>query len=65
MRIIINGEQCEVEADLLDQILVERGFTNPHSATAVNSTFVHKQNRPVTRLKEGDRVEIVAPIEGG
>ncbi len=34
-------------------------------ATAVNESFVATSERPAQELKEGDRVEIVAPMQGG
>ncbi len=65
MRIILNGEAFEVNACLLDQILVELKHTGPMIATAVNSEFIHKQGRHEVQLKEGDRLEVVSPISGG
>ncbi len=52
-------------SDLLDQVLVECGYENPSIATALNGTFVHRELRTETKLTEGDRIEVVAPIEGG
>ncbi len=34
-------------------------------ATAVNGEFVALGVRPRTRLAEGDRVEVLAPMQGG
>jgi len=65
MRIVVNGEEREVTADHLDQVLVECGYENPTIATALNGTFVHRHLRVETRLAEGDRIEVVSPIEGG
>ncbi len=65
MRIVLNGEERDVSVDQLDQVLLECGYENPAIATAVNGTFVHRHLREETRLTEGDRVEVVAPIEGG
>lgn len=65
MRIILNGVACEVRAQTLDQILLEHGYDSPFIATAVNGLFVNKHKRAETELKEGDRLELVAPIEGG
>ena len=65
MRIIINGEEREVMSGQLDSVLLECGYENPAIATALNGTFIHRHLRGETRLTDGDRIEVVAPIEGG
>ena len=65
MRIILNGEACEIESTTLDQLLIEKDYQHPAIATALNACLVHRQDRGNTELTEGDRVEIVAPIGGG
>ena len=65
MRIFLNGEVMEVRAETLSQVLQECGYEGDHFATAVNEVFVHKQQRASHLLSEDDRVEIVAPMEGG
>ena len=65
MRIELNGESVEVEATVLSDILEERGYRHERIATAVNGEIVHRQSRAETRLSEGDRLEVVAPVVGG
>ena len=65
MRIILNGEACDIESTTLDQLLIEKDYQHPAIATALNACIVHRPNRGNTELHEGDRVEIVAPIGGG
>lgn len=65
MRIVINGEACEVRAARLSEILAELDMAGPHIATAVNEDFVPAARRQDTVLAEGDRLEIVAPMQGG
>jgi sulfur carrier protein len=65
MRIVLNGKPCTVTANQLDQILFEQGYRSETIATALNGVFVHKQNRSETLLKQDDRLEVVAPIQGG
>lgn len=65
MRITFNGESREVAAGTLEQLLSEIGIESNRVATAVNSHFIHRQQRSETVLSEGDRVEVVSPIEGG
>lgn len=64
MKIALNGTPCEVHATCLAQVLVECGMTG-QVATAVNADFVPVSLRAGFELKEGDRLEVVAPMQGG
>ena len=65
MKIRVNGEACEIQAANLIQALVELGYTDVLVATALNGDFVPRGRRPQINLTEGDRLEILAPMEGG
>lgn len=65
MRIVLNGEPCDVTSTCLDQVLLECGYEFPAVATALNEVIVHKQDRAEAILHPGDRLEIVTPIGGG
>lgn len=65
MKIIVNGEAVESEAATLADLLAEIGKAEDKVATAVNETFVAAGQRASRTLAEGDRVEIVAPRQGG
>jgi len=65
MRINLNGEAVEVETTRLSDILEECGYHGERIATAVNGEIVHRQSRAETRLDEGDRLEVLAPVVGG
>ena len=65
MKIIINGENIEVQATALDQLLVELGYVNSRVATAVNGVFVAQGRRADCILSEADRLEVVTPRQGG
>lgn len=65
MRIELNGELREVGAEGLSDVLQECGYAHTRIATAVNGEFVHKTTRAAITLKEGDRLEVIAPIAGG
>lgn len=64
MKIKINGEAREVRGATLAEALDELGFDGK-IATAVNEAFVARTQRAAYTLKDGDRVEIVAPKQGG
>lgn len=65
MKILVNGNWREVAADNLQDVLSELGYTHKSLATAVNSHFVPHNLRAQWPLQEGDRLEIVAPMQGG
>jgi len=64
-RIRLNGEPFETEARTLAELVTGQGFADSAVATAVNGEFVPRQARAATLLAEGDKVEIVAPRQGG
>jgi sulfur carrier protein len=65
MDILVNGNLREVGALTLEAALGELGFSDTVVATAVNGEFVAFAARSCTELSEGDRVEILAPMQGG
>lgn len=65
MRIVVNGAPREVAATRLDRLLDELGYGEATVATAVNEHFVPRDARPATELAEGDRLEVLAPLQGG
>ncbi len=64
MKIVLNGEPREVRAETLADLLAECGFSG-RVATAVNENFVPSSLRISRKLSDGDRVEVVAPMQGG
>ena len=65
MKIVFNGEPCEVKAATLPEILEELGFGGAKIATALNGEFVPIAAREDTAVGEGDHLEVVAPMQGG
>ena len=65
MKILVNGAWRETAAAQLSAVLQELGYGEAVVATAVNGEFVAAGVRSCTRLAEGDRVEVLAPMQGG
>jgi sulfur carrier protein len=65
MRILVNGVWREIEARDLAATLAELGYGGRIVSTAVNGEFVAADSRPRLALTEGDRVEVLAPMQGG
>ena len=65
MQITVNGSPREIAAATLDEALAALDFADAIVATALNGEFVAKRQRAQTALRAGDRIEIVAPRQGG
>ena len=65
MRIFLNDDAREIEPGTLAAALESLGFGGRKIATAINGRFVPAPARQTTKLAEGDRVEVVAPMQGG
>ena len=65
MKLVVNGEPQEIQARTLAEALQSLDFGEAKIATAINGEFVPAREREATTLKEGDRIEIVAPRQGG
>ncbi len=73
MRIQLNGvwhelpalEESPAAAPTLTALLQACGYRGATVATAVNGEFVPAQARAQLALAEGDRVEVLAPMQGG
>ncbi len=65
MTLIVNGEPREIAAASLAEALQALDYGEAKVATALNGEFVPKRAREATPLKDGDRIEILAPRQGG
>ena len=65
MRIEVNGEAREIAAATLAEALAELGWADAKVATALNGAFVPAAARAAQTLRDGDRVEVLAPMQGG
>jgi sulfur carrier protein len=65
MKILVNGAWRNTGASDLASALQELGYGNSVVATALNGEFVPTSSRLGARLAEGDRIEVLAPMQGG
>ena len=63
--IAVNGETTVTGAATLAELIAELGFVEGAVATALNGDFVPRGARAATKLAPGDKIEIVAPRQGG
>ncbi len=65
MKIDVNGTPRDITATRLDAALDELGYADAKVATALNGHFVPAPARGAQKLRDGDRVEVLAPMQGG
>ncbi|WP_340107227.1 sulfur carrier protein ThiS [Pikeienuella sp. HZG-20] len=65
MMIDVNGAPREIDAATLDIALEQLGWGGARVATALNGRFIPASARPDTPVAEGDRLEVLAAMQGG
>jgi len=65
MKIQVNGAWREVSSAELAGALADLGYGEAVVSTALNGEFVAVQARSATPLTDGDRLEVLAPMQGG
>ena len=65
MKLVVNGELQEVPAATLAEAVQSLDLGEAKVATALNGEFVPARARASTPVKDGDRIEILAPRQGG
>jgi len=66
MKISLNGEIKEFDRDSLTiQELLEIIDYGKGIAIALNETFILKTKYQETTIKDGDRLDILSPVQGG
>lgn len=65
MTIVLNGEKVETNAANLAALLVEIELDAAVVATALNGEFIASDEREAALIKDGDRIEVLAPMQGG
>lgn len=65
MQIFVNGETVQTEVVTLNLLLEELGYEGNWLATAVNAEVVPVSERDQCILHEGDKIEILSPMQGG
>ncbi|WP_265500325.1 sulfur carrier protein ThiS [Paracoccus beibuensis] len=65
MRIEVNGIARDVTATTVAGVLEELGWNDARVATALNGDFLPSSARAAQALRDGDRLEVLAPMQGG
>ncbi|HYW35358.1 MAG TPA: sulfur carrier protein ThiS [Balneolaceae bacterium] len=67
MHLIVNGDEQSIDAQTLEQLLLELDFDMDQGgyAVAVNDTVVPKNKFQDYELDENDHIEIIRATQGG
>ncbi len=65
MTIVLNGEVVATTATNLAALLAEIELNEAVVATALNGEFIAGDERAETAISQGDRIEVLAPMQGG
>jgi sulfur carrier protein len=63
--LVVNGEPVDTHARTLSELVAQMGLAQNAVATALNGEFIARAERAGTQLAAGDKIEIVAPRQGG
>lgn len=65
MRIVLNGEDREVQATTVAALIEELGLSGQPAAVEVNTHVVPRRDHASTTLANGDKIEVVTLVGGG
>jgi len=66
IKVSVNGEIKEINENLnVNDLIKELGYKTKGFAVAVNTTFVAIDSYTEKMIKEGDTIDILAPVQGG
>lgn len=66
IKVSVNGEIKELEEGLnINELITALAYKTKGFAVAVNTSFVSIKNYETTIIKDGDSIDILAPVQGG
>ena len=66
MKLFINGEEKHFDAvSNIQDVMQQTGMLERKAAVALNGGFISKTQYEHTTIKDGDQLEIIAPMQGG
>ena len=65
MRVTVNGEPREISSASVAALLGELDYEGTHFAIALNYEVLPRSRWADTFLKNGDKIEIITPRQGG
>lgn len=66
IKISLNNEVKMLAKEInIEQLLFDYGFQKDRVAVAVNTEFVSRSNYTTLLIKNNDKVDVLAPVQGG
>ncbi|WP_026674724.1 sulfur carrier protein ThiS [Alkalihalobacterium bogoriense] len=65
MKLIINGEDMQLDVKTLDEVVKHYGLEQNLVVTEVDGTIIDRTNWSETELKDGMKIELVHFVGGG
>ncbi|AVO38717.1 sulfur carrier protein ThiS [Pukyongiella litopenaei] len=65
MRVDVNGRTESVRGGTLADLIDELGFDADSVATALDGVFVPRADRAAIPMRDGAKVEVLSPMQGG
>lgn len=63
--IYFNDENHQIKSQSLHEFLVHKNHIDAHFAIAINNRFIPRTTYKTTLLSDGDRVDMIVPMQGG
>jgi sulfur carrier protein len=64
--IVVNGEKVQMRDEVnIEDMITLLGYKEKSFAVAINNTFVPLDEYRECKIKDGDSIEILAPMVGG
>jgi len=65
MKLVLNGQDREVRATQVEELVAEIGLPLAAALVEHNGTALLRSEWAMTKLKDGDRLEIIRMVAGG
>ena len=66
IEIIVNGAKQNITSDInIKEMIKELNYTKEGFAVAINESFIAIKSYESTIIQPNDRIEILAPVQGG
>ena len=66
MQLVINGEEIKVDnVNTIQDLLLKLGYEIDSVAIACDSTFISRSKYAQYKIKNGEELEILVPMQGG
>jgi len=65
MKLVLNGREREVRATQAEELVAELGLPLAAALVEYNGTALLRSEWVMTKLREGDRLEIIRMVAGG